>query len=158
MTGETPVGVLKDGTVYYAPLGEILRDGDDLVCCHLCGRWLRMIGSTHLRVGHGWTLAQYREAFQLLQGVPTCSRDLSIGLRQRDSSTKANNSKQYAARSSAPTKSNARSQSLTEKSDPPAGYTWRAVAATGDRHLRGNADSPGVGARAARGTAGAILR
>jgi len=27
---ETPVGVLEDGTVYYSPLGQILRDGDDL--------------------------------------------------------------------------------------------------------------------------------
>jgi hypothetical protein len=51
MAVETPVGVLEDGTVFYAPLGEILRDGDELVCCHLCGRWLRMLGSTHLRVG-----------------------------------------------------------------------------------------------------------
>jgi hypothetical protein len=41
-----------------------------------------MVGSTHLRVGHGWTLAEYREAFQLLQNVPTCSRDLSDRLRQ----------------------------------------------------------------------------
>jgi hypothetical protein len=58
MTVETPMGVLELETVFYAPLGEILRDGDDLVCCHLCGRWLRMVGSTHLRGGHGWTLAE----------------------------------------------------------------------------------------------------
>jgi hypothetical protein len=31
MTVEAPMGVLEDGTVYYAPLGEVLRDGDDLV-------------------------------------------------------------------------------------------------------------------------------
>ena len=77
-----PVGVLEDGTVFYAPLGEVLHDGDDLVCCHLCGRWLRNVGGTHLRVGHGWTLAEYREAFRLLQSTPTCSRDLSAGLRR----------------------------------------------------------------------------
>src|SRR5450631_539640 len=77
-----PVGVLEDGTVFYAPLGEVLHDGDDLVCCHLCGRWLRQVGGTHLRVGHGWTLAEYREAFRLLQSTPTCSRDLSAGLRR----------------------------------------------------------------------------
>src|SRR5450631_2374273 len=41
-----PVGVLEDGTVFYAPLGEVLHDGDDLVCCHLCGRWLRNVGGT----------------------------------------------------------------------------------------------------------------
>jgi hypothetical protein len=77
-----PMGVLEDGTVFYAPLGEVLHDGDDLVCCHLCGRWLRNVGGTHLRVGHGWTLAEYREAFRLLQSTPTCSRDLSAGLRR----------------------------------------------------------------------------
>ena len=77
-----PVGVLEDGTVFYAPLGEVLHDGDDLVCCHLCGRWLRNVGGTHLRVGHGWTLAEYREAFRLLQSTPTCSRDLSARLRR----------------------------------------------------------------------------
>ena len=68
---------LEDGTVFYAPLGEVLHDGDDLVCCHLCGRWLRKVGGTHLRVGHGWTLAEYREAFLLLQSTPTCSRDFA---------------------------------------------------------------------------------
>jgi Zn finger protein HypA/HybF involved in hydrogenase expression len=40
-------------------------------------------GWTHLRVVHGWTLAEYREAFQLLQSVPTCARDVSAGLRGR---------------------------------------------------------------------------
>jgi Probable Zinc-ribbon domain len=83
MTSEAPVGRLEDGTVFYAPLGEILCAGDELVCCHLCGRWLQTIGGTHLRVVHGWTLAEYREAFQLLQSVPTCSRDVSSGLRGR---------------------------------------------------------------------------
>jgi DNA-directed RNA polymerase subunit RPC12/RpoP len=77
------VGTVEDGTVFYAPLGEILRDGDEMVCCHLCGRWLQTIGGTHLRVAHGWTLAEYREAFQLLQSVPTCSRDVSASLRRR---------------------------------------------------------------------------
>ena len=77
-----PVGVLEDGTVFYAPLGEVLHDRDDLVCCHLCGRWLRKVGATHLRVGHGWTLAEYREAFRLLQSIPTCSRHLSAGMRR----------------------------------------------------------------------------
>jgi hypothetical protein len=79
-----PVGVLEDGTVFYAPLGEVLHDGDDRVCCHLCGRWLRQVGGTHLRVGHGWTLAEYREAFRLLQSTPTCARDLSAGLRRHE--------------------------------------------------------------------------
>ena len=78
MAGEVdPVGVLGDGTVYYAPIGEVVYDGDDRVRCHLCGRSMRIVGGTHLRVGHGWTLDAYREAFQLLVKAPTCSRELS---------------------------------------------------------------------------------
>src|ERR1035437_3243589 len=78
MAGEVdPVGVLGDGTVYYAPIGEVVYDGDDRVRCHLCGRSMRIVGGTHLRVVHGWTLDAYREAFQLLVKAPTCSRELS---------------------------------------------------------------------------------
>src|ERR1035437_5858927 len=78
MAGEVdPVGVLGDGTVYYAPIGEAVYDGDDRVRCHLCGRSMRIVGGTHLRVVHGWTLDAYREAFQLLVKAPTCSRELS---------------------------------------------------------------------------------
>ena len=52
LSGEAhPVGVLSDGTAYYAPLGELDYDGEDRVRCHLCGRFLRMVGGTHLRVG-----------------------------------------------------------------------------------------------------------
>jgi hypothetical protein len=29
---------------------------------------MEMLGGTHLRVAHGWTLEMYREAFQLHQG------------------------------------------------------------------------------------------
>ena len=83
MSGEAhPVGVLSDGTAYYAPLGELDYDGEDRVRCHLCGRFLRMVGGTHLRVGHGWTIAEYRETFQLSQSAATCSRDLSERYRR----------------------------------------------------------------------------
>jgi hypothetical protein len=34
---ERPVGHLEDGTPIYAPIGEMLQDGDR-VRCHLCGR------------------------------------------------------------------------------------------------------------------------
>ena len=77
-----PVGVLADGTAYYAPIGELVHDGDAVVC-HLCGRAMRMIGGTHLRVGHGWTLQQYREAFHLPMHAPTCSRELSNVYREQ---------------------------------------------------------------------------
>lgn len=57
-----PVGMLPDGTPFYAPIGEVVVDGA-LVTCHLCGRSLRSVAA-HLRV-HGWTKASYCEAFGL---------------------------------------------------------------------------------------------
>lgn len=59
------VGVLADGTPYYAPIGEIVSDGI-AVTCHLCGRPLKSVAA-HLRV-HGWTKAAYCEAFGLERG------------------------------------------------------------------------------------------
>ena len=62
-----PVGVLADGTVYYAPIGEVVVSGA-LVTCHLCGRSLRSVAA-HLRA-HGWTKLAYCEAFGLERGQP----------------------------------------------------------------------------------------
>ncbi len=77
------MGRLDDGTPYFAPLRELPRDPDeDLVQCHLCGEWFRFLGSTHLRRTHGWTLARYREAFQLRESISTCSRAISEKHRQ----------------------------------------------------------------------------
>ena len=74
---------LEDGTPYFGELGELAYDPDeDRVQCHLCGRWYRFVGSSHLRRSHGWTLAQYRDAFHLPIQLATCSRDLSD--RHRD--------------------------------------------------------------------------
>jgi hypothetical protein len=61
------VGVLADGTAYYAPIGEIVSDGTT-VTCHLCGRPLKSVAA-HLR-GHGWTKAAYCETFGLERGQP----------------------------------------------------------------------------------------
>jgi hypothetical protein len=61
------MGVLADGTPYYAPIGEIISDGTT-VTCHLCGRPLKSVAA-HLRV-HGWTKAAYCEAFGLERGQP----------------------------------------------------------------------------------------
>jgi hypothetical protein len=61
------VGVLADGTPYYAPMGEIVSDGTT-VTCHLCGRSLKSVAA-HLRV-HGWTKAAYCETFGLERGQP----------------------------------------------------------------------------------------
>lgn len=71
--GKTVVGVLRDGTPHFAPLGEVVADGA-LVTCHLCGRTFRSVAA-HLS-SHGWTKAQYCEAFglerrQSLEGADT---------------------------------------------------------------------------------------
>jgi AraC-like DNA-binding protein len=57
------VGVLADGTPFYAPVGEVVIVDDALVSCHLCGRSLRSV-TAHLRA-HGWTKQAYCEAFGL---------------------------------------------------------------------------------------------
>jgi len=62
ISAASPVGVLADGTPYYAPIGEVIVDGS-LVTCHLCGRALRSV-TAHLRA-HGWTKQSYCEAFGL---------------------------------------------------------------------------------------------
>lgn len=65
--GRLPVlaQALPDGTAYTGVIGRLAVDeSGEHVQCHLCGRWLRSIGSSHLRA-HGWTAALYREAFGL---------------------------------------------------------------------------------------------
>jgi hypothetical protein len=67
------VGVLGDGTPYFAPIGQFVAEGDR-VTCHLCGKTLRSVAA-HL-ASHGWTKAQYCEAFglertQSLEGTDT---------------------------------------------------------------------------------------
>jgi hypothetical protein len=61
------VGVLADGTPFYAPIGEVVAD-DARVTCHLCGRWLRSV-TAHLKA-HGWSKDAYCEAFGLERGQP----------------------------------------------------------------------------------------
>ena len=61
---ERPIGRLDDGTPIYAPIGEMLQDGDR-VRCHLCGRWLRMVAGQHLIAAHEMTTDEYRELFHL---------------------------------------------------------------------------------------------
>jgi lambda repressor-like predicted transcriptional regulator len=68
-----PLGMLADGTPYFALVGEVTADGD-LVLCHLCGRWRRSV-TAHLRA-HGWTKEAYCAAFglergQSLEGIAT---------------------------------------------------------------------------------------
>ena len=66
-------GVLADGTPYFAPVGQVVADGTQ-VTCHLCGKTFRSVAA-HL-ASHGWTKAQYCEAFglermQSLEGADT---------------------------------------------------------------------------------------
>jgi rubrerythrin len=57
---------LPDGTSYYGRLGEFAYDPDqDKAQCHLCGEWFRWVGGSHLLRRHGWTVANYRQAFGL---------------------------------------------------------------------------------------------
>jgi protein-disulfide isomerase-like protein with CxxC motif len=60
-------GVLKDGTPFFAPVGQVITDGE-LVVCHLCGRSFRSVVA-HL-AGHRWTKEQYCEAFGLERSQP----------------------------------------------------------------------------------------
>jgi transposase-like protein len=76
-------GLLPDGVAFFGRLGEIAYDPDeDRVQCHLCGEWFRHLGSSHLYRTHGWTLAQYRDAFQLPLRAPLCARSLSVVFRR----------------------------------------------------------------------------
>lgn len=42
-----PLGHLPGGEAYFAPIGEMRSDGERMQC-HLCGRWYRMVGGSHL--------------------------------------------------------------------------------------------------------------
>jgi hypothetical protein len=59
------VGVLDAGTAFYAPIGEVVVEGQRVVC-HLCGRALRSVAA-HLAT-HGWTKEKYCEEFGLERG------------------------------------------------------------------------------------------
>ncbi len=59
-----PLGQLPGGELYFVPIGEMRSDGER-VQCHLCGGWYRMVGGSHLSNAHGWTTAEYRDAFLL---------------------------------------------------------------------------------------------
>jgi AraC-like DNA-binding protein len=67
------VGYLDDGTPYFSPIGEVVADHSRVIC-HLCGGAFKSVAA-HL-TSHGWTKAQYCEAFglersQSLEGAQT---------------------------------------------------------------------------------------
>lgn len=75
-----PLGWLPTGEPFYAPIGEMRYDGDR-VQCHLCDRWLRLVGGSHLTRAHGWTLSAYRNAFKLLATRTTAAPVTSALMR-----------------------------------------------------------------------------
>ena len=76
---------LPDGTGLHAPSGTLTRDPDTgEVCCHLCGRWFRALGS-HVRV-HGYTAASYRAAMGLYTTRPLTAPDFSAAIAERQRS------------------------------------------------------------------------
>jgi hypothetical protein len=71
-----PVAALEDGTVLYAPLGELPYDPvEGRVQCHLCGQWHRALGP-HLR-RHGWTADEYRRSVGLSPRRPLVTPSVS---------------------------------------------------------------------------------
>ncbi len=71
-----PLGHLPGGEAYFAPIGEMRSDSERMQC-HLCGRWYRMVGGSHLLSAHGWTTAEYRDAFLMNLTTSTVGRATS---------------------------------------------------------------------------------
>lgn len=77
LTRHAHLWVLADGTGLHAPPGTLTRDAETgRLCCHLCGRWFRSLGS-HVRA-HGHTADTYRESMGLCRTraltEPACRR------------------------------------------------------------------------------------
>lgn len=73
---------LPDGTGLHAPYGELAgEDSTGRLCCHLCGRFFRALGS-HVR-RHGYTAASYREAMGLGTTTRLVAPDVSAGISAR---------------------------------------------------------------------------
>lgn len=73
---------LPDGTGLHAPYGRLVRDPDSgRVCCHLCGRWFRSLGS-HVR-RHGLSAADYRQVMGLCRTRPLTSGEVSAAISRR---------------------------------------------------------------------------
>jgi rubrerythrin len=55
---------------------------EDQVACRLCGRWLKMVGGSHLLAAHGITTTEYREMFRMPVGQSTAAAATSQIKRQ----------------------------------------------------------------------------
>jgi predicted nucleic acid-binding Zn-ribbon protein len=123
------VGSLPSGEPYYAPMGRMRYDADR-VQCHLCGRWLKMVGGSHLIAAHGITVAEYRETFDLHGNDSTVAPELSERKRRAMVAQIA---------------SGERDQSVLGKSPTATVQRWRSLAALhpelmAEWHTRRNAD------------------
>jgi DNA-directed RNA polymerase subunit RPC12/RpoP len=107
-----PLERLPSGEPYYAPIGEMLYDGDR-VRCHLCGRSLKMVGGSHLLAAHDMTLEQYREMFRLFGTVTTAAPETSERKRRTMLEQIA---------------SGERDQSVLGPPSPPTVGRWRSLA------------------------------
>ncbi len=117
MTRRAPAGAflgrLESGEAYYAPLGQMRYDGEDRAQCHLCGRWLKLVGGNHLIKMHGWTTEEYRDAFQLDRSATTAAPE--VGEAHRVSMFEQIHSGQ-------------RDQSAIPRPGPPTVPSWRSLA------------------------------
>jgi hypothetical protein len=59
-----------------------MRSDGERVQCHLCGRWFKRVGGSHLLAAHGWTTAEYREAFRLNSTASTVGPVTSERMRE----------------------------------------------------------------------------
>lgn len=80
---------LPDGTGLHAPHGRLVPDPDSgQVCCHLCGRWFRSLGS-HVR-RHGLSASEYRQVMGLCRTRPMTADDVSEAILRRQASAYRN--------------------------------------------------------------------
>ena len=109
---DRPLGRLPSGEAYWAPIGEMVCEGDR-VRCHLCGRWLKMVGGSHLLSAHGVRLERYREMFRLFGNATTAAPETTARKRRTMREQIA---------------SGARDQSVLGGASPPTVGRWRSLA------------------------------
>ena len=61
--------------------GEIMRDANGLVVCHICGRSFARLGS-HAKESHGMTIEEYKAEFGLNTRAKTTSDEYSSMMRR----------------------------------------------------------------------------
>lgn len=92
LTRHAHLWVLADGTGLHAPPGTLTRDAETgRLCCHLCGRWFRSLGS-HVRA-HGHTAETYRESMGLCRTRALTEPALSAAISVRNAQAHASDPK-----------------------------------------------------------------